>query len=162
MPGLGPIGVLACDLWRKLVDARAKPWHDGGEGACALDGDFERRRGWASCLVHRASQLNLTPSEADRLLAPYQRRGAVAARFSRKPPRLSESRGFATVMVGIPAAADGSVANFERSRSHLPSPAAKAPARPQTYWRAGGTAVPRVTFPWQVTTAAAAPTAGGL
>src|SRR5262249_11541666 len=49
----------------QLVDARAKPWHDGGEVACALDGDFERRRDWASCSEHRASQLILTPMGVD-------------------------------------------------------------------------------------------------
>src|SRR5438874_11250945 len=45
----------------QLVDARAKPWHDGGEVARALDGDFKRRRGWASCSEDRASQPILTP-----------------------------------------------------------------------------------------------------
>src|SRR5258706_9089333 len=33
----------------QLVDARAKPWHDGGEVVRAGDGRFVRRKDWACC-----------------------------------------------------------------------------------------------------------------
>ena len=59
MPGLGPgihelrmrrrgdrrrqsdPGSLGKPFPPQLVDARAKPWHDGGEVVCALDGYFD-------------------------------------------------------------------------------------------------------------------------